>query len=180
MKNKIYVCCDACACSLRGFCSIHTLDLHVRQRLFGFLKKSLLSAGDEANINETQTRGGDICEKENNCGNPVAPAGCAQPAYANSAQRHWSGTDVTGAVVTGEDCPIVVERELLTFDVQEFPEQYYPDTDSFLAYTGKVTAEYTFRNPADYTVTATLVFPFGTENTSMTKQRVGRSMFPTP
>lgn len=87
--------------------------------------------------------------------------GCAQPVYANSAQRHWSGTDVTGAVVTGEDCPIVVERELLTFDVQEFPEQYYPDTDSFLAYTGKVTAEYTFRNPADYTVTATLVFPFG-------------------
>lgn len=87
--------------------------------------------------------------------------GCAQPAYANSAQRHWSGTDVTGAVVTGEDCPIVVERELLTFDVQEFPEQYYPDTDSFLAYTWKVTAEYTFRNPADYTVTATLVFPFG-------------------
>ena len=87
--------------------------------------------------------------------------GCAQPAYANSAQRHWSGTDVTGAVVTGEDCPIVVERELLTFDVQEFPEQYYPDTDSFLAYTGKVTAEYTFRNPADYTVTATLAFPFG-------------------
>ena len=86
---------------------------------------------------------------------------CIQPAYANSAQRHWRGTDGTGAVVTGEDCPIVVDKELLTFDVQEFPEQYYPDTDSFLAYTGKVTAEYIFRNPADYTVTATLVFPFG-------------------
>ena len=67
---------------------------------------------------------------------------CIQPAYANSAQRHWRGTDGTGAVVTGEDCPIVVDKELLTFDVQEFPEQYYPDTDSFLAYTGKVTAEY--------------------------------------
>ena len=65
---------------------------------------------------------------------------CIQPAYANSAQRHWRGTDGTGAVVTGEDCPIVVDKELLTFDVQEFPEQYYPDTDSFLAYTGKVTA----------------------------------------
>ena len=38
---------------------------------------------------------------------------------------------------------------------------YYPDTDSFLAYTGKVTAEYIFRNPANYAVTATLVFPFG-------------------
>ena len=86
---------------------------------------------------------------------------CIQPAYANSAQRHWRGTDSTGAVVTGEDCPIVVDKELLTFDVQEFPEQYYPDTDSFLAYTGKVTAEYIFRNPANYAVTATLVFPFG-------------------
>ena len=86
---------------------------------------------------------------------------CIQPAYANSAQRHWRGTDGTGAVVTGEDCPILVDKELLTFDVQEFPEQYYPDTDSFLAYTGKVTAEYIFRNPADYAVTATLVFPFG-------------------
>ena len=87
---------------------------------------------------------------------------CMQPAYANSAQQNWSGTDSTGAVVTGEDCPIVVERELLTFDVQEFPEQYYTDTNDFLSYTGKVTAEYIFRNPSDYTVTATLVFPFGT------------------
>lgn len=86
---------------------------------------------------------------------------CIQPAYANSAQRHWRGTDSTGAVVTGEDCPIVVDKELLTFDVREFPEQYYPDTDSFLAYTGNVTAEYIFRNPANYAVTATLVFPFG-------------------
>ena len=51
---------------------------------------------------------------------------CIQPAYANSAQRHWRGTDGTGAVVTGESCPIVVDKELLTFDVQEFPEQYYP------------------------------------------------------
>ncbi|MEI3129560.1 MAG: hypothetical protein V8S89_01410 [Oscillospiraceae bacterium] len=71
-----------------------------------------------------------------------------------------AGTDGTGAVVTGESCPIVVDKELLTFDVQEFPEQYYPDTTA-LAYTGKVTAEYIFRNPADYTVTATLVFPLG-------------------
>ena len=53
----------------------------------------------------------------------------------------------------------MVDKELLTFDVQEFPEQYYPDTDSFLAYTGNVTAEYIFRNPANYAVTATLVFP---------------------
>lgn len=84
-----------------------------------------------------------------------------QPTHANSAQRHWSGTDSTGALVKDKNCPLVVDKELLTFDVQEFPKNYYNSTEEFLAYTGKVTAEYTFRNPADYTVTATLVFPFG-------------------
>ena len=84
-----------------------------------------------------------------------------QPTYANSAQRHWSGTDSTGALVKEKNCPLVVDKELLTFDVQEFPKNYYNSTEEFLAYTGKVTAEYTFRNPADYAVTATLVFPFG-------------------
>ena len=82
-----------------------------------------------------------------------------QPTHANSAQRHWSGTDSTGALVKDKNCPLVVDKELLTFDVQEFPKNYYNSTEEFLAYTGKVTAEYTFRNPADYTVTATLVFP---------------------
>lgn len=84
-----------------------------------------------------------------------------QPTHANSAQRHWSGTDSTGALVKDKNCPLVVDKELLTFDVQEFPNNYYNSTEEFLAYTGKVTAEYTFRNPADYTVNATLVFPFG-------------------
>ena len=84
-----------------------------------------------------------------------------QSAHANSAQRHWSGTDSTGALVKDKNCPLVVDKELLTFDVREFPKEYYRSTEEFLAYTGKVTAEYTFRNPADYAVTATLVFPFG-------------------
>ena len=84
-----------------------------------------------------------------------------QPTHANSAQRYWSGTDSTGALLKDKNCPLVVDKELLTFDVQEFPKNYYNSSEEFLAYTGKVTAEYTFRNPADYTVTATLVFPFG-------------------
>lgn len=83
------------------------------------------------------------------------------PAYANSAQRRWSGTDATGAIVTDEACPIVVEHELLTFDIGQFPETYYQDVNEYMAYSGTVTAEYTFYNPADYTVEATLVFPFG-------------------
>lgn len=84
-----------------------------------------------------------------------------QSTHANSAQRHWSGTDSTGSLIKDKNCPLVVDREVLTFDVQEFPKNYYSSAEEFLAYTGKVTAEYTFRNPADYTVTATLVFPFG-------------------
>ena len=85
------------------------------------------------------------------------------PAYANSAQTHWRGVDSTGAVVVGEDCPIEVTKEVLTFDISEFPDNYYRKMEEYLAYTGKVTAEYTFYNPTDLTVTATLAFPFGTQ-----------------
>ena len=82
---------------------------------------------------------------------------------ANSAQMAWSGVTATGTIITDQNCPIVVESELLTFDINEFPKEYYgPDAvDEYLAYDGRVTAQYTFYNPADYTVTATLVFPFG-------------------
>lgn len=85
----------------------------------------------------------------------------AVPASANSAQSQWEGTNATGAIVTGEDCPIIVEHEKLTFDIGQFPEQHYREVSDYLAYSGSVTAEYTFYNPADYSVDATLVFPFG-------------------
>ena len=84
-----------------------------------------------------------------------------QSTHANSAQRHWSGTDSSGALVKDKSCPLAVDKELLTFDVQELPKNFYSGTEDFLAYTGRVTAEYTFCNPADYAVTATLVFSFG-------------------
>ena len=85
----------------------------------------------------------------------------APTAAANSAQSHWSGTDRTGALIADEICPLEVQGEKLTFEVQEFPRNYYSTAEEFRSYTGYVTAEYTFYNPADYTVTATLVFPFG-------------------
>ena len=85
----------------------------------------------------------------------------AVPVSANSAQTHWRGTDITGAIIAGESCPITVQHEMLTFDLQQFPEQHYRQVSDYLSYTGKVTAEYTFHNPADYSVEATLVFPFG-------------------
>ena len=82
-------------------------------------------------------------------------------ALANSARRIWYGVDMTGTVVKGENCPIEVEDEQLTFDISEFSNSYYEKKGDFLKYNGKVTAKYTFYNPADYKVTAKLVFPFG-------------------
>lgn len=83
------------------------------------------------------------------------------PAYANSAQSRWEGVDATGAIMPDQDSPIVVEKERLSFDIQQFPQSYYISEAEYLAYTPKVTAEYTFYNPSQYTVTATLLFPFG-------------------
>jgi len=85
----------------------------------------------------------------------------AVPVCANSAQTRWTGTDSTGAIVIDEDCPIIVEHELLTFDIAQFPDSHYWEISDYLAYSGSVTAEYTFYNPSDYIVDATLVFPFG-------------------
>lgn len=86
---------------------------------------------------------------------------CAVPVFANSAQSYWEGVDQSGAIIVDGDSPIIVEKELLTFDLQEFPKNYYREVEEFLAYTGKVTAEYTFYNPSNMTVTAKLLFPFG-------------------
>ncbi len=86
-------------------------------------------------------------------------------ASANSAQTRWDGTDATGAIISDADCPVVVEHELLTFDISEFPRRYYSTYHEheadFQTYSARVTAQYTFYNPADYTVTAKLLFPFG-------------------
>lgn len=83
------------------------------------------------------------------------------PAYANSAQRYWTGTNASGVGVREENCPLEVESEILTFDIREFPLNYYHEGNSLDDYSARVTAEYHFYNPADYDVTATLAFPFG-------------------
>ncbi|MBE6942986.1 MAG: hypothetical protein E7453_01815 [Ruminococcaceae bacterium] len=87
--------------------------------------------------------------------------GSTPSVSANSAQSYWEGVDRTGAIVTSGESPIVVEKELLTFDLQEFPQPHYWEEAEFLAYSGKVTAAYTFHNPSELTVSAKLLFPFG-------------------
>lgn len=81
----------------------------------------------------------------------------AMPASANSAQQEWDGRDESGVMTMDGECPLIVEHETLTFDLQEFPNFRYGDGLS--VYTGKVSAEYTFYNPSDITVTARLAFP---------------------
>ena len=82
------------------------------------------------------------------------------PASANSALTEWGGKDANGIVAADEDCPIVVEHETLTFNINDLPDAnpYEGDNSSLESY---VTAEYTFYNPSDAEITATLAFPFG-------------------
>ena len=87
----------------------------------------------------------------------------AGSARANSAPTYWWGVDSTGVMITGKESPIEVEKEVLTFDIQQFPESWYDTQEEYLSYSGNVTASYTFYNPSDYTVTARLLFPFGCE-----------------
>lgn len=90
-------------------------------------------------------------------------AALSLPIFANSAPKDWNGSDFIGAVAFDKECPIEVEREVLTFDISEFPNDYYDNHEEYLKYSAKVTAEYKFYNPTDTEVTATLVFPFGSK-----------------
>ena len=83
------------------------------------------------------------------------------PVSANSRAQEWFGSDGNGVIVMGDSVPLEVTSELLTFDIPTLPYATYRDQETFLAYDSKVTAEYTFYNPTDMTITATLVFPFG-------------------
>lgn len=80
---------------------------------------------------------------------------------ANSGPSWWEGTTASGLTVTGTQCPILVEQEQLTFELGQFPLEYYEDESAFVDYDGTVTAAYTFRNPTAADVTMELLFPFG-------------------
>lgn len=82
------------------------------------------------------------------------------PAQAKPTPR-ITGTDVSDVIIKERDNPIVIEKERLTFDLSTLPYAKYRDIETFLAYDGKVTAEYTFYNPTDEPITATLIFRLG-------------------
>lgn len=100
---------------------------------------------------------------------PLSTAGFALPvgtveASANSAAQkwEWEGADGVGAILAGDQCPIEVESEHLTFSLSEFPKMLLEgDIEEFQTYGGKFKAEYTFFNPDKYDYNLKLVFPLG-------------------
>ncbi len=81
----------------------------------------------------------------------------AMPAKANSAQTRWEGTTSKGITISGNgDSPIVVDSELLTFDITNEVGPYSSEDRPL----NTVTARYTFRNPTDSEITVFAVFPF--------------------
>ena len=82
-------------------------------------------------------------------------------ADANSAQRYFEGIDSTGALVTMENCPIVVDKEDLDFYVEYTDDAPSRDDIYYAARFGYVTATYTFRNPSENTINMDVVFPYG-------------------
>ncbi len=81
-------------------------------------------------------------------------------ASANSAPPYWEGQDCAGVIYRGEQCPVVVEREVLTLKIPDLPKTHLEGED-YASYRSCVTADYTFYNPESYDVSVTLLFPFG-------------------
>lgn len=87
-------------------------------------------------------------------------AGKSVVASANSAPPYWEGTDASGAVVKGENCPVVVEKETLSLNIGSLPRQGQ-GTLELGSYAAEAVTEYCFYNPTDLDVDMTLLFPFG-------------------
>lgn len=82
-------------------------------------------------------------------------------ASANSAQTWWKGRDASGIVIRDDSSPVIVKNEVLTFNIDSFPEPYYRSREEMEKYSATVTAQYTLYNPSDYDITVRLLFPFG-------------------
>lgn len=75
----------------------------------------------------------------------------------------FNGSNQSGIIIANKESPLIVENNLLTFDLQEFPNVNYIDIADFLSYTGKITAEYSLHNPSDKTVNEKVFFYIGEE-----------------
>lgn len=72
-----------------------------------------------------------------------------------------NGVTVYSPNVKEDDCPLIIEKAIVTFDLPELPS--FKSLKKYQSYTSKVTAEYHIYNPSDSEVTATLMLPLGRE-----------------
>lgn len=86
---------------------------------------------------------------------------CSCSEKSTVERKKWEGAEVRGAVCVDKDCPVLLERETVTFDLAEFPYLGRDSAEKYLAYPGRVTTEYHFYNPTDEAVTVKLAFPLG-------------------
>ena len=82
--------------------------------------------------------------------------------FANSGPTFWYGTDSSN-IIMRDNYPLVVNKEVLTFDITNQLDEYYSENDAeeFKNYADMFTAEYTFYNPTNENITAQLAFPIG-------------------
>ncbi len=80
-------------------------------------------------------------------------------AFANAGPGYLSAVNKGGVYIELDDCPIEVEKEILTFDVNTPPDPFLSAKEIVKNYNDKFTAEYTFYNPTEYDITAKVYFP---------------------
>jgi hypothetical protein len=86
---------------------------------------------------------------------------CSCSTDSSEKRDMWYGDEVRGVSIVDEDCPVLLERETVTFDLPEFPYLGRDSAEKYLAYPGRVTTEYHFYNPTDEVLTVKLAFPLG-------------------
>ena len=86
---------------------------------------------------------------------------CSCSTDSSEKRDMWYGDKVRGTELVDEDCPVVLERETITFDLPKFPYLGRDSAEKYLAYPGRVTTEYHFYNPTDEALTVMLAFPLG-------------------
>ena len=85
----------------------------------------------------------------------VMASGCVSPLA--TALYEWSGRANVGVLVSDADCPVVVEKEVVTYDIPTLPmgKTGEPNSD----YSGSVTTEYALYNPTAEALTLDLLLP---------------------
>lgn len=91
----------------------------------------------------------------------AGPIMLGQGVRAEAAPVYREDMEISDIVVTENNCPIEVEREVLNFRVSEFP-----DSEKEGDYNACVTAEYTLYNPTDADRTASILVPCGRADSS--------------